>query len=64
MTEQNLKMEHTRYIMHDICKLEGLLKCILDSERCIGNSDMKIEYALEMAIDKCNIIRENLSEIL
>lgn len=64
MTEKNLKMEHTKCIMHDICKLEGLLKCILDSEKCIGNSDMKIEYALEMAIDECNLIRENLIDIL
>ena len=50
--------------MHDVCKLEGLLKCILDSERTVGNSDMKIEYGLELAIDKCNLIKENLSEIL
>ena len=57
-------METARYIMHDVCKLEGLLKCILDSERTVGNNDMKIEYSLELAIDKCNLIKENLSEIL
>ena len=62
MTDE--RMETTRYIMHDVCKLEGLLKCILDSERTVGNSDMKIESGLELAIDKCNLIKENLSEIL
>ena len=60
----NEVMETTRYIMHDVCKLEGLLKCILDSERTVGNSDMKLEYGLELAIDKCNLIKETLSEIL